>query len=191
MEFKQCSTIITHLPWKRIWISIWIHNVWIQLLISIQYWIPVKMCWKLGQSGSSAGPFRPWYVLSCPMYSSRVLAATDSHIRDSRTWGDCAGNTPKAMPVETQVQTLEKAESTRRYVITQMDGTIWSFSWPWGDSWYRCWASATTALSAPAVISWRRKGHMSLTTHQSERSLTDKNLLTLCEREFCNPLKVS
>lgn len=49
-----------------------------------------------------------WYVLSCPMYSSRVLAASDSHIRDIRAWGDCAGNTPKAMPAETQIQTLEK-----------------------------------------------------------------------------------
>lgn len=53
-------------------------------------------------------PFRQWYVLSCPMHPSRVLAASDSHIRDSRDWGDCAGNTPKAMPAETQIQTLEK-----------------------------------------------------------------------------------
>lgn len=42
------------------------------------------------------------------MYSSRALAASDPHIRDSGAWGDCAGNTRKAIPEETQVKNLEK-----------------------------------------------------------------------------------
>lgn len=48
---------------------------------------------------------RAFQVGVCSIYSSRVLATSDSHIRSR---GDCAGSTPKAMPAETQVQTLEK-----------------------------------------------------------------------------------
>lgn len=49
---------------------------------------------------------RAFKAVVCSMFSSRVLAASDSHIRESRE--DCAGSTPKAMPAETQVQTMER-----------------------------------------------------------------------------------
>lgn len=101
--------------WNRIWISIRIPNVCIQQLITTQCGIPVKMHWKWGQFGSSAGPFRQGYV-PCTPPGCWLLVTLRS---DSR--GDCVGGTPKAMPAETQVQTLEKWKA--------LGGTSWHRWW--------------------------------------------------------------
>lgn len=135
-------------------------------------------------------PFRQCCVLSCPTCSSRVLAASDSPIRDSRAWGGGAGNTPKALPVKTRVQTLEKwtalggSSSDRWWHNLKLLMALW---WQL----VQMLSLSHRTLPAPAVISWGRKGHMSLTVHQSERSLTDKKNLNSYEREFCDPLYVS
>lgn len=70
----------------------------------------VEFLWRrcVGNRGSLAvlqgfsGSGKYWAVPCTPPRCWLLVT-----LRDSTAWGDCAGNTPKAMPAETQVQTLE------------------------------------------------------------------------------------